>query len=177
MINRTSIKYLTTFIVCLFFLITSCESEHGIEPKPLENQEFGFGGNIVFYGAWPDSIKRMILIVFKDPPGFVITNIGYLSNELPLKVPNYHYSSLDSATIPLTPVGSPTSTYSYVAVAQQSTDLLSLDPKDWFVTGIFYENGDTTKPGALTIQENTFVDNINIYCDFDNPPPQPWGGN
>ena len=73
MINRTSIKYLTTFIVCLFFLITSCESEHGIEPKPFENQEFGFGGNIVFYGVWPDSIKRMILIVFKDPPGFVIT--------------------------------------------------------------------------------------------------------
>ena len=53
----------------------------------------------------------------------------------------------------------------------------SLSRKDWFVTGVYYANEDTTIPGILTIPEDTFVDNINIYCDFDNHPPQPTGGN
>lgn len=181
MINKTYIKYLTVFIACLFICITSCESDHGIAPKRVEEQEFGFGGNIIFYGIWPDSIKRIILVVFKDPlltpNDFVITNIGYLSYELPLGVQSYQYRSLDSAIIPLTQAISPPSKYSYVAVAQQSTEVLSLLRKDWFVTGVYYANGDTTTPGILSIPKDSYVDNINIYCDFDNPPPQPPGGN
>ena len=181
MINKIYIEYLAIFFACLFIFLTSCESEHGIEPKPIPEQQFGFGGNIVFYGAWPDSIKRIILVVFKDPlltpSDFVITNIGFLSYELPLGVQTHHYSSLDSAIILLTPDDSPQSTYSYVAIAQQSTDLLSLSRKDWFVTGVYYANGDTTTPGKLSIPKDSYVDNINIYCDFDNPPPQPPGGN
>ena len=181
MSGRTQIKILGIFIICFFIILVSCDSEHGIAPKPVAEQEFGFSGNIVYYGAWPDSVKRIILVVFKDPlinPGdFVLTNIGFLSFELPIGVQTYQYSSLDSALIPLIQDDISPSIYHYVAVVQQSTDELSLSRQDWFVTGIYYTDGDTTTPGILTIPEDTFVDDINIYCDFDNPPPQPPGGN
>ncbi len=181
MSSRTKIKILSISILCFFMMLVSCDSEHGIAPKPIVDTEFGFGGNIVFYGAWPDSVKRIILVVFKDPlinPGdFVITNIGFLSFELPLGVQTYQYSSLDSALIPLIPDDIPPSVYHYVAVVQQSTDELSLDRRDWFVTGVYYANADTTAPGVLTIPEDAYVDDINIYCDFENPPSQPPGGN
>jgi len=162
-------------------MLVSCDAEHGIAPKPIDDTEFGFGGNIVFFGEWPDSIKRMFLVVFKDPllddDDFVLTNMSYLSIELPLEVQSYQYSSFDSAYIPLNQDDIPPSVYNYVAVAQQSTDEISLSRKDWFVAGVYYANGDTTIPGILTIPKDTFVDDIKIYCDFDNPPPQPPGGN
>jgi len=178
---RTQIKFLSIISVCFFMIMVSCDSENGIAPKPIVDQEFGFGGNIVFYGAWPDSIKRIILVVFKDPliddEDFVLTNIGFLSFELPLSVQTYQYSTLDSALIPLIQDDMPPSVYHYIAVVQQSTDDLSLFRRDWFVIGIYYADGDTTTPGILTIPEDASVNNINIYCDFENPPPQPPGGN
>jgi hypothetical protein len=179
--SRTQIKILSIFIAGLFIILVSCQADHGIAPKTIVDTEFGFGGNIVFYGAWPDSIKRMFLVAFKDPlldeSDFVITNMGYLSIELPLEVQSIQYSSFDSAYIPLNQYDSPPSVYHYVAVAQQSTEEISLERKDWFVSGIYYANGDTTMPGILTIPKDTFVDDINIYCDFDKSPPQPPGGN
>jgi hypothetical protein len=179
--SRTKIKILSIFIACLFIILVSCDADHGIAPKQIEESEFGFGGNIVFFGEWPDSIKSMFLVVFIDPlldeSDFVITNMGYLSVELPLEIQSHQYSSFDSAYIPLNQNDVPPSIYHYVAVAQQSTEEISLRREDWFVTGIYYANGDTTMPGILTIPEDTFVDDINIYCDFDNPPPQPPGGN
>ena len=179
MINKIYIEYLAIFFACLFIFLTSCESEHGIAPKPIPDQEFGFGGNIVFYGEWPDSINLIVLIVFKDPllkpEDFVITNIGFLRNPLPLGIPNFQYSSLDSAVIPLIQEVTPPSEYHYAAVA--SAKEFSLSRKDWFVRGVYYAHGDTTKPGIISIPKDSWVDNINIYCDFDNPPPQPPGGN
>ena len=162
-------------------ILVSCDSEHGIAPKSIDETEFGFGGNIVFYGAWPDSVKRVFLVAFKDPlitPGdLVLQNIKFISDSLTLGIQNYKYSSLDSAFIPLIPADIPPSVYHYFAVVQQSTVSPSLDRKDWYVSGVYYANGDTTTPGILTIPEDTFVDDINVYCDFDNPPPQPPGGN
>jgi len=178
--NRSKIKILSIIIICFFMILVSCDADHGIAPKPIVETEFGFGGNIVFYGAWPDSIKIMVLIVFKDPLldplDFSVPNVGFLRNPLPLDIQSIQYSSLDSAIIPLIEFEIPPSVYHYVAVAQ-STKEFSLSRKDWFVTGVYYANGDTTTPGILTIPEDTFVDDINIYCDFDNPPPQPPGGN
>jgi len=175
-------NYLMAFIVITSFtLIASCDADNGIAPKDAGIKQFGFGGNIIFYGVWPDSIKRVILIAFKDPllsvDDFVLFNIGYLSFELPLKIQTYRYSSLDSAIIPLVQFDPPPSIYHYVGIAQQSTEVLSLARKDWFVTGVYYSNGDTTMPGVLTIPENSYVEDVNIICDFDNPPPQPPGGN
>ena len=174
--SKTKIKVLSIIIVCFFMIIVSCDSDHGIEPKQIEDTEFGFGGNIVFYGAWPDSVKRVFIVAFKDTL-ITLDNLGFISDSLTLGIRTYKYSSLDSAIIPLIQFEIPPSVYKYVAVVQQSTGTLSFERKNWFVTGVYYANGETTTPGILTIPEDTFVDDINIYCDFDNPPPQPPGGN
>ena len=177
--SKTSIKYQIIALVFLFILLASCESEHGIAPKPIVEKGFGFGGNIVFYGAWPDTIDLVVLIVFKDPlatpEDFVITNIGFLRNPLQLGIQNLQYSSLDSSIIPLTQQDPPPSEYHYAAVA--SAKEFSLDRKDWFVRGVYYTNGDEATPGTIYIPKDSYVDNINIYCDFNDPPPQPPGGN
>ncbi len=171
-------KYFGFFILAVAFvyLIVSCD--HGIEPEPLGTS--GFSGTITFVNEWPDSVKRSFLVVFKDPlisdSNFTITNLRFLSREIPLGAQTHEFSSLDSAYIPQTPGPFPSGSYSYVAVVQQSTDLLSLNRRDWFVSGLYYAFGDTIKPGTMVIPDSTFVENINIRVDFNNPPPQPPGG-
>ena len=164
-------------VITFFFLAISCD--HGIEP--LEVETSGFSGTISFISDWPDSVKRSFIVVFQDPlvsdTNFTIFNLKYLSTEIPLGSSVHIFSSLDSAYIPPDLGPFPAGTYAYVAVAQQSTDNLSLARKDWFVSGLYYSNGDTTQPGTMVIPESTFVRNIKIAVDINNPPPQPPGGN
>jgi hypothetical protein len=175
----TKYKNLTLIALSFILISISCVSEHGIEPKSISKHEFGFGGNIVFYGAWPDSVKLVVLIVFKDPllkpEDFVITNVGLLRNPLPLGIQTFQYSSLDSSIVPLIQEETPPSEYHYAAVA--SAKEFSLERKDWFVRGVYYASGNTSSPGIISIPKDGYIDNINIYCDFNNPPPQPPGGN
>jgi hypothetical protein len=164
-------------LLLLSFIFISCD--HGISPRPPESS--GFSGNVLFLSSWPDSVKRSFLVVFENPllapEDFTIDNLKFLSREIPLGVQSHEFSSLDSAFIPPTPGPFPSGSYAYVAVVQQFTELLSLARKDWIVSGIYYAQGDTTKPGTMTIPDNTFVKNINITVDFNNLPPQPPGGN
>jgi hypothetical protein len=172
-------KYYKYFSALVFLVILAIACDHGIEPNPLGNS--GFSGTVTFKTEWPDSVKRSFLVVFKNPllsdSDFTILNLKFLSREIPLGVQSHEFSSLDSAYIPTNPGPFPSGTYAYVAVVQQSTDVLSLARKDWFVSGIYYINNDTTKPGIMIIPDSTFVQNINIMVDFNNPPPQPPGGN
>ena len=159
-------------------LAIACD-DHGIEPKPSESS--GFSGTVRFLNEWPDSIKRSFIVVFQYPlladTDFVILNIKFLSREIPLGVRVYEFSSLDSAYLPPTPRSFPSGSYAYVAVVQQSTEEISFARKDWYVSGVYYANGDTTKPGTMVIPDSTFVENININVDFNNPPLQPPGYN
>jgi hypothetical protein len=164
------------FFSILVLIFYGCDG--GIEPQP-ENTQTGFGGKITFIGQWPDSVTRTHLVVFKEPlnsiSDFSIQNIRYVSGEITFGITGYVYDSRDSAVLPetgLTEIGD----YAYVAVAQSAEQNVSLNRADWFVVGLYY-NTDSTNPGTLHIPENTFVDNINITCDFNNPPPQPPGGN
>lgn len=170
------LKYFSAYLILLFFAV-ACD--HGIEPAPLESS--GFSGKVTFISDWPDSIKRTFIVVFENPllsdSDFTIFNLKYLSREIPLGVQTNNFSSLDSAYIPPTPGPFQAGSYEYVAVVQQSTELLSLARKDWFVSGIYYANNDTTKPGTMVIPDSSFVRNINITVDFNNPPPQPPGYN
>ncbi len=166
--------------IFLLVLLTAACNDHGIEPKPVLKSPPGFSGTIRFISEWPDSVKRSFLVVFKNPlrsdSDFTILNLKFLSKEIPLGVQLHEFSSLDSAYIPATPGPFPSGSYSYVAVVQQSTENLSLARKDWFVSGVYYANNDTTTPGVMIIPDSTFVKNININVDFNNPPPQPPGG-
>jgi len=172
------IKYFSVFLILIFFVV-SCD--HGIEPRPVLPEPPGFSGTITFINQWPDSINRTFLVVFENPlltpADFTIQNLKYLSREIPLGALEYQYSSLDSAYIPQTPGPFPPGSYAYIAVVQQSTEQLSFARKDWFVSGVYYANNDTTQPGTMVIPDSSFIQNINIEVDFNNPPPQPPGYN
>lgn len=159
------------------FIYIGCDK--GIEPQP-EKKGTGFGGKITFVGQWPDSVTRTHLVVFKDPLNsvgdFNIFNLRFVSDEIPFGVIEFNYSSLDPNVIPGEGEFQP-GDYAYAAVAQQTTEDVSLNRADWFVVGVYYKNNDTSSPGILSIPADTFVENINIICDFNNPPPQPPGGN
>jgi hypothetical protein len=174
--KKNLLKYFSTALVVIYCLV-SCD--HGIEP--LEAETSGFGGTVTFVSDWPDSVKRSFLVVFQNPllsdSDFTIFNLKYLSREIPLGSTAHNFTSLDSSYIPPEPGPFPSGSYAYVAVVQQSTENISLARKDWFVSGIYYANGDTTKPGTMVIPDSTFVRNIDITVDFNNPPPQPPGGN
>ena len=182
--NKTNIKYLIgqSAILILMLAAVACD-DHGIEPRPETPADkiSGFSGKVTFINDWPDSIKRAFVVVFQNPlltpEDFTIFNLKFLSREIPLGAAAYEYSSLDSAFIPSAPGPFPPGTYAYIAVAQQSTENISFARKDWFVSGVYYANGDTTMPGTMVIPDSTFVENINITVDFNNPPPQPPGYN
>ena len=165
-----------SFLIILFSLISGCD--HGISPTSADNTilEPGFSGTITFKGTWPDSVSGTYLVVFKDElkslSDFNILNIKFVSLGIPFGSTTFNYSSLDSAYLPQQGHLAD-GEYDYVAVAQVTSPTISVNRKDWRVAGVYYANNDYSQPGKLVIPPNTFVRNINIICDFNNPPPQP----
>jgi len=169
------------YIASILILTSLLACDEGIAPKDV-NEPTGFSGTVTFVGEWPAEVKRAFVVVFKDPvhtlADITANNLKFISSEIPLGVTTYSYSSLDSTYIfPFNHAPFLPGTYAYVAVVQQTTELVSFDPNDWFVIGVYYALGNPTKPGTIVITENNFLKNINITCDFNNPPPQPLGGN
>ncbi len=167
-------RFFKYFLVILP-LIFSFGCDHGIVPATLEEeqQKAGFSGDISFVGTWPDSVKWTLLVVFKNPltssASFNVLNVGYISYPLPYGIKDMNFSTVeDTGYVPIA-----AGTYSYVAVAQSYKAALTLNRADWHIVGIYYSNNDASKPGQLIIPNNTVVNNINIKCDFNNPPPQP----
>ena len=165
-----------SFLIILFSLISGCD--HGISPTSADNTilEPGFSGTITFKGTWPDSVSGTYLVVFKDElkslSDFNILNIKFVSLGIPFGSTTFNYSSLDSAYLPQQGHLAD-GEYDYVAVAQVTSPTISVNRKDWRVAGVYYANNDYSQPGKLVIPPNTFIRNINIICDFNNPPPQP----
>ncbi|OGU35845.1 MAG: hypothetical protein A2068_06085 [Ignavibacteria bacterium GWB2_35_6b] len=172
-------KYYTIFVrqifiiimVIIFIALTSCDK--GIEPYPSETEIdiTSFEGKVTFTGAWPDSIARTYIVVFSEPSRFDVTTLQYIIGPVPYGVTEYNYNSIENnlGLIPKLNAGS----YPYVIVAQSKTPELSLQRKDWTVAGIYFNEGNTTTPGILNIENGKVTKDININCDFNNPPVQP----
>jgi hypothetical protein len=175
--NRFGVTILILLPIILLFLFISCDQ--GIEPKPI-SEPTGFSGEVTFIGDWPIGIQRTHIVVFKNPllseSDFNVFNLKYVSAEIPNGTQFYTYSTLDSSIVPEEGYLNP-GEYSYIAVAQSKSEEVSLNRSDWFVSGLYFSPGDSTKPGKIIITEGTILENIQIVCDFDNPPPQPPGGN
>jgi hypothetical protein len=176
----TLMKRIFSLLLVLLLLPNFSACNKGIEPLPERAEISGFEGTVYFVSPWPDSIRRTYLVIFKNPllqpSDFVVFNLKFLSNEIPFGTQVYKFSSLDSALIPVSPGPFEPGEYHYVAVAHQTTEELSLARKDWFVSGVYYTNNDTTKPGILKIEENRITKNVNIRVDFRKLPKQPPGG-
>lgn len=165
-------------ILPILIIISLVACDQGIDSKPV-SVPTGFRGKVTFIGTWPTDIQRTHIVAFKNPllseGDFNVFNLKYVSSEIPNGSQIYSYSSLDSSVVPEVGFLKP-GVYSYVAVAQSKTVELSLARSDWFVAGLYYSQGDSTHPGKIIITEGIILENINIACDFDNPPPQPPGG-
>ena len=172
---KSAIKYIGSLLIVFVFL--TCDK--GIEPKE-DTEPRGFSGTITFIGEWPAGIKRTHIVLFKDPlnstADFNILNIKYVSLEIPNGSQSYNYNTTEPAVLPESGYLD-TGEYSYLAVGQSETEDLSLNRSDWFVAGLYFSEGDSTKPGKITVSSGVITENVNIVCDFDNPPPQPPGGN
>jgi hypothetical protein len=165
-------KTLIILITGIFFY--SCGK--GISPEPEGKiNTTGFGGIVIFTGTWPAGIARTLIVAFKNPLNssgdFNAFNLGFVSDTIPYGINSIFYSSLKNPLLEILP-----GEYSYIAVAQSRTPAISLNRIDWTVVGVYYANSDYSTPGKLIISKDEFVPNINITCDFDNPPPQPPGG-
>jgi hypothetical protein len=161
-------------IILIILIFISCDE--GLSPD-LADEEVGFGGTITFSGEWDQTINQTHVVVFKQPlldvSDFNVFNLKYVSSSIPNGTTSYKYSTNDEeALISSIEPG----TVSYIAVAQSLKDTITLNREDWIVIGIYYEEGDSLQPGSLIIPEAGFVGNVNIYCDFNNLPPQPPGG-
>jgi len=169
---------LIKFILPILLIISLVGCDQGVEPRPI-TEPTGFSGEIIFIGDWPNDIQRTHVVAFKDPllseNDFNISNLKYVSEEIPNGIQIYNYSSLHTSIIPGEEFLNP-GEYSYIAVAQSKTAELSLNRSDWFVAGLYYSSSDSTQPGRIITMEDSVLENINIICDFNNPPPQPPGG-
>lgn len=175
--HRCEVTILILLLIILLFSLISCDQ--GIEPKPI-SEPTGFSGELTFIGSWPSGIKRTHLVVFKNPllseSDFNVLNLKYVSEQIPNETQILTYSTLDSSIIPEEGFLNP-GKYAYIAVAQSKSEEVSLNRSDWFVAGLYFSFGDSTNPGKIVITEGEILENINIVCDFNNPPPQPPGGN
>jgi hypothetical protein len=160
--------------IAFIFAFLSCDK--GLSPE-LADINPGFRGTISFIGDWNEEVTRTHVVLFKDPllskQDFTATNLKYVSDSIANGTITYNYNTKDESIISNIIPGD----YAYLAVAQSKTEILSLNRDDWKIVGLYYDEDDSTKPGILKIPEASLVENINIVCNFNNPPPQPPGGN
>lgn len=165
-----------SFAIGLFVILNSgCEKGIAPEPEIPKEEQAGFSGKITFSGEWQEGVQRTHLVVFENPllsaSDFNVFNLKFVGPEIPYGTTELNYNSVDSSYVE---IGA--GEFAYVAVAQSKAEELSLNRIDWYVVGVYYANNDTTQPGKLVIPEKTLVKGIDIICDYDNPPPQPPGG-
>ena len=160
-------------IVLISLLLFSCDK--GLSPD-MAAPKVGFSGTINFLGDWDESINQTLVVLFKTPllskDDFNVFNLKYVSDTIPSGSQLFGYSTNDNPLINNVEAGE----YAYLAVAQSKKNIITLNREDWFIVGVYYLNDDLSQPGKLVIPEATFVTDVNIICDFNNPPPQPPGG-
>ncbi len=157
--------------ILLIFLLLFISCDHGLKPSeagtPSEQyEEPGFGGTVYFKGNWPDSIYDLRVVAFrKYPPQDIINEVlqgrAKFSQTLTTsKVDSTKYEVLAD-----------TGKWEYIVVAlQYGSNIFS----DWKAVGVYDTTPEDTIPTPLYIPYGKFLRGINITCDFDNPPPQPF---
>ena len=163
---------LLVFLICVTFF-WGCDG--GLQPSEIQP---GFGGTIRFAGGyWPPADSLVNLWLFASqvyPLDSTLVFRGIISNP-----PYIFISPGFSGTLATDQVDSlayvflvPPGTYRYVGVVQRLRNDFYV--QSLRVVGIYGVPGNPAQPGVFTVQENQFVDQINIPVDFLNPPPQPF---
>ena len=167
--------FLLLVFCCFFYIVAGCDK--GIEPEPEKSpasEIIGFSGKVTFTGNWPTGITRTHIVVFKNDivtvDDFSFLNLAFVVDSIPYRSQEFNYNSVMNNFFSFILAEG---TYKYIVVAQSKTPTISLNREDWFIVGIYYSNGNTSKPGVLTLQKGNITTGIDINVDFNNPPPQP----
>jgi len=154
-----------TSIIVLLFFVFACD--HGIDPgEPKQvNTKTGFSGTI-YYQNWPsaDSLHNLKIVVFENyPPADIVGEVlsgsataypSALEEHLPYNQNSTAYEMLiDSGR------------YEYIVIAQQFGQGIYFD---WWVVGQYDTTQQDTIPTGITVLQDSILENINIYVDFDS---------
>src|SRR3989339_1952120 len=155
----------------IFFLMVICFSvcfiagcDKGIEPEPEKSSQaeiIGFSGKVTFTGNWPAGITRTHIVVFKNDiltvDDFSFQNLAFVVDPISFESSEFTYDSGINNFFSLTLAEG---TYKYIVVAQSKTPTISFNRDDWFIVGVYYNNGDQSKPGMMTLQKGKITTGI-----------------
>ncbi|MBU1095691.1 MAG: hypothetical protein CVV23_13900 [Ignavibacteriae bacterium HGW-Ignavibacteriae-2] len=162
------------FPIFLLLLIYSCDG--GLSPNIEENIKPGFGGKITFIGSWNKDINLTYIVLFKDPllteSDFNANNLKFVSDPIPKGTKEFFYNTIDNKSFGKIDPGQ----YAYLAVVQSPALILNLTRSSWTVAGIYTDVSNNLPQGKIIVTATEFSNDVNIVCDFNNPPPQPPGG-
>ncbi len=173
MYSNTMKLYKIFITIILIYLLVSCDG--GLSPVEEEiSGGPGFSGKITFIGEWPADVKLTYVVLFKDPLisalDFNAFNLKYVSLPIPIGASEFTFSSNESLFGQVEP-----GDFAYLAVAQSTSETLNLNRSFWRVAGV-YKSAVGAPEGNITIPADRVLQNLDIVCDFNNPPNQPPGG-
>lgn len=167
-------KFIILIAFALLSGLTFSACTHGLEPMSKPPVQPGFGGTIYFASPWPhppsDSVYDIRVVAFHNYPSQnifseVLTGQAKVFPPIGAASPPFFVDSL-SYTFDL----DSSATFQYVAVAMQYGPNVFTD---WKVVGVYGDPLDVGNRESVVVPANTFVNGINIYVNFKNPPPTP----
>lgn len=181
-----------TVLTFVLFCFSGCDKGLvPVPPVPIDpNAPTGFGG-IIRFNNWPrsDSVDQVVqelrVVAFKTPPrdttglifeflrGNVIVYPAVGSTAFSKRDTSGRLRDTLHYAIVFEPgADSLLATYQYVAMAwRYGANFFA----DWRPAGVYTTQPGTFNPGSITVRKNIYLGNIDINCDFRNPPPRPWG--
>lgn len=171
------------FVMRLLVLITFCfalsSCEGGLAPPP--PIELGFSGIVYFTpNAWPPSDSLFNLLIFASQI-YPLDSAKVVDGLFQTPYTIFVYPSL-TQSLPLDKADSisysfplPPGTYKYVGIIQQiDPDFLFRGIRVFRVVGFYKDSTNLSQPGSVEVNDREQVKGINIFVDFQNPPPQPF---
>jgi len=127
----------------------------------------------VFFRNWPpaDSLFDLRVVAFKQyPSGDIISDVLQGKAKFTPKLQPYGAASIAYQLI-LEPL--PPGRFEYIAVAQQFGPNVF---RDWRPVAIYEDTTDSARvPLSLFVPANEILTPVDIWVDFQNPPPPPAG--
>ncbi len=160
----------TIFLIIVFsFCVLTCD--HGIAPPDISKPKTGISGTI-YYSNWAaaDTVYLLKTVFFKTfPPASIVGDIisgeavtypTVLEEGLPIEDSSTQYEiELEPGTI------------AYISVAQQWGPIIFTD---WRSVGQYDITPADTLPSSVTVFQDSMLQNIDIFVDFNDLPIQPF---
>jgi hypothetical protein len=160
--------FIVLFLVCIINL--SCD--HGLAPLPSERIEQGITGTIYYKGTFPTNITAHYFFaskVFRRFRDFdEILGLVFQPDSIQLypELPKHKIDSISYRFV------LPPAVYKYIAIAQAHGDMSQM--QNWKIVGVYSSDSMRVTPDEVFVEPGKFVENVNIYVDYDSLPPQPF---